>query len=219
MRELLAIEGLDKTSEMFRRKLIELSDRLALDPSMLAAVIAFESGFNPKARNPTSKATGLIQFMPDEPDKPGKPGRKGSASLLGTSIEALYDMSAERQLDYVEAYFKMIIDWKGPIETIEDHYLAVFAPAFIGRDPDTVIYAAPSQKYHQNDALDADQDGAINLTEATARVIALHEAAKARPPLFVDMTAEPPSNGIGIFGAALVVVASSWAFGRLKRVA
>lgn len=42
----------------------DVAGRLDMDPRHLAAVIAFESRFNPSAVNPYSGATGLIQFMP-----------------------------------------------------------------------------------------------------------------------------------------------------------
>jgi len=95
MRTLLAVRGLEHTTEAFRRKLIRIADRRGLNPSFLAAVIAFETGrfpFSPSAKNPFSGATGLIQFM------------KPTANHLGTTQEKLAQMTAVEQLDYGEAY-------------------------------------------------------------------------------------------------------------------
>jgi hypothetical protein len=50
---------------------------------------------DPKATNPQSFATGLIQFMP-----------KTTAPNLGTSREKLLAMSDVEQLDYVDKYFR-----------------------------------------------------------------------------------------------------------------
>ena len=56
-------------------KIEDISARLNCKPEDLMAVINAESGFNPKARNKRSGATGLIQFMPR------------TARGLGTSTE------------------------------------------------------------------------------------------------------------------------------------
>ena len=42
---------------------IEAAEARGIDPNILLAVIATESGFNPKAKNPTSSASGLTQVM------------------------------------------------------------------------------------------------------------------------------------------------------------
>jgi len=56
--------------------------------------MAFESGFDPAARNNASGATGLIQFM--EP----------TANKLGTTTKALAEMSTVKQLNYVYFHYK-----------------------------------------------------------------------------------------------------------------
>ena len=54
-----------KVSPEFREKVRSIAARIGTEPSSLMACIAFETGrtFSPKARNPGSSATGLIQFM------------------------------------------------------------------------------------------------------------------------------------------------------------
>lgn len=42
---------------------IEAAEARGIDPNILLAVIATESGFNPKAKNPNSSASGLTQVM------------------------------------------------------------------------------------------------------------------------------------------------------------
>lgn len=46
-----------------RNVLSEVASRLQVDPSHLYRLINFESGWNPKAKNPYSSARGLIQFI------------------------------------------------------------------------------------------------------------------------------------------------------------
>lgn len=51
-------------SEVVAAATVALADRLGADAYDLANLINFESGWNPAAVNPTSGASGLIQFMP-----------------------------------------------------------------------------------------------------------------------------------------------------------
>jgi len=71
----------------------EMANDLDIDPYALANVINFESGFNPAAKNPSSSASGLIQFI------------ESTAQRLGTSTAALRQMGAVQQMTYVRAYF------------------------------------------------------------------------------------------------------------------
>lgn len=73
-----------------------VAQRLGIDPNDLATVISFETGgtFDPAKRNPTSNATGLIQFMPE------------TAKGLGTTTDALAKMSFSDQMQFVEKYLR-----------------------------------------------------------------------------------------------------------------
>src|SRR5262245_63745597 len=68
-----------KVSPAFKRRVIEISAELGMDPNNLMAAMAFESGrtFRADIENPLSGAVGLIQFMP------------ATAKGLGTSTSAL----------------------------------------------------------------------------------------------------------------------------------
>jgi len=158
-RELLAIERLDRQTPAFRRELVLLSDRQGLDPSYLAAVMRFESGIDPKAQNPSSKCTGLIQFC------------KTARDMLGVTNDDLMKMSAEEQLPLVEKYFEYVQRQKKVRRTsLEDHYMAVFAPSFIGSSPSATVYSAPSDAYRLNKRLDKGGDGVISVEDATGSV-------------------------------------------------
>lgn len=132
---------------------------LGIEPDWLMAVIAFETGkkFSPCVRNAAgSGAVGLIQFMP------------ATAKRLGTTTDALAEMSAEQQLDYVYQYLK---PYKGRLKSLEDLYMAVLWPRGIGAPMDAGVSAEASPvAYRQNAGLDRDKDRTITKREATERV-------------------------------------------------
>lgn len=152
---LTLVPGMEKTSQAFRLKVINIARNLGTDPNFLMAIMSFESGLDPKARNPYSGATGLIQFMPK------------TASGLGTTTDALSRMTAEQQLDYVARYFAT---YKGRLKTLEDAYMAVLWPKAIGQGSNYVLFSRPSTAYEQNRALDINKDGNITVAEATSFV-------------------------------------------------
>ena len=100
--------------------IVALADKLGIDPAWLANVMNFESGFNPKARNPGSDASGLIQFIPP------------TAARLGVTTTTIRSMSALQQMSLVERYFA---PYKGRMRSQEDVYMVVFYPKAIG-NPD-----------------------------------------------------------------------------------
>lgn len=113
----------------YANDIVSVSDGLGIDPDWLANVINFESrGGDPAARNPTSNATGIIQFMPR------------TAENLGTSVDELREMSGSEQMKFVEKYFK---PFSGKLNSQEDVYMAVFYPVAIGdsnyRFPEKVV--------------------------------------------------------------------------------
>lgn len=111
-----------------------VAKKYSLPPQWLANLINHESAgtFNPAVRNPTSGATGLIQFMPS------------TASGLGTSTTALSKLSFQGQLPWVEKYLFNTLRNKAYICTDTsnlqtckirpdmreiDLYMAIFYPA------------------------------------------------------------------------------------------
>lgn len=74
---------------------------LGVNPNDLAAVISFETGgtFSTNARNPTSSATGLIQFMD------GSDG-KNDKKYYGNTRDEFGSMLPLQQMDYVVKYLK-----------------------------------------------------------------------------------------------------------------
>ncbi len=129
-------------------EIVRVSDGLGIDPGWLANVINFESrGGDPKARNKTSNATGLIQFMPCP---------TCTAEGLGTTIDELYEMTGLEQMYYVEKYLSKR-STKAPggrLTSQEDVYMAVFYPVAIG-NPD---YAFPEKVQRQNAGIATPKD-------------------------------------------------------------
>lgn len=166
-----AVAGIEKTSPLFRRLLVEMADRLETNADFIAAVMSVESGFNPKAQNPHGGATGLIQFMPH------------TAKTLGTTTDALFHMSAEEQLAWVEKYFKPFV---GRLHTVEDVYMTVFFPAHVGRGSDNVIAAAGSKVYELNKVLDKNKDGFITNGDVGSTAASRLAAAASKPRIPIE---------------------------------
>lgn len=146
----------------------------------LMACMAFETGetFSPSIKNAAgSGATGLIQFMP------------ATARGLGTTDLQLANMSAVDQLDYVEKYFR---PYASRIKTMADMYMAILAPAHIGKPDDYVLYDT-GLAYKLNAPLDINKDGAITKEEA-AGFVAIKLKKGLRPANVADVSwgVEPP---------------------------
>jgi len=152
-------------TEEFLSEVFAISERLDMVPEYLMAVMGHETGdetpYNPAAESP-SGAIGLIQIMPE------------NAIAMGTSAEELAAMeTAVEQLPYVEQWFsdpEFSVDFSSlEDKTLEDTYLAVFAPNRIGEDE---VYSAESDptEYEANQGLDENGDGVITAEETTANV-------------------------------------------------
>lgn len=123
----------------------------------LLRAISFETGgtFNPKAKNPGSTATGLIQFL------------EATAKELGTSTAELAKMSATEQLPFVEKYLSRWLKTKG-VENpgFGDLYAAIHYPAAVGKDDGFVLYKRGTEAYDVNSSLDSNGDGTVTKGEA-----------------------------------------------------
>lgn len=146
-------------SPAFKRKMLEVAAKHEIDPNYLMAAMAFETGetFSPAIKNPKSTATGLIQFMAT------------TARSLGTTTEALAQMSDVEQLDYVDRY---MASYTKKLKSIEDVYMAILWPAAIGKPNDDVLFNREKQPgpYAGNRGLDRDGDGSVTKEEAAAPV-------------------------------------------------
>ncbi len=148
-----ALDG--KLGSGFSAKLEQVAKNLNCDPADLLGMMQSESGLNPKAYNKNGGATGLIQFMPS------------TARSLGTTTEALMNMSAVEQLDYVEKYFSNWTGGSGQKLTGGDLYTLCFLPAYLDRE---VLCSSGDKYYSANSGLDANKDGQITKSELGNRV-------------------------------------------------
>ncbi|MFL5350718.1 MAG: hypothetical protein ACJ8AT_38600 [Hyalangium sp.] len=152
----------DRVPEDFRKKVFAISDELKVNPQYLMACMAFETEGKFKSNTPgrSSRAVGLIQFIPGKNDE-----------LLGKTTEQLKVMPEVEQLDYVQKYFRYwITAHKMPLVTLGDVYACIICPSGIGQLDDAVYYRAGDGLYEANDGLDRQKKGWITKADATAPV-------------------------------------------------
>lgn len=152
---LIFIDRIPASERMaFQNKVIQISQKLGINPNWLMLVMMSESGLNPKAQNPLKPyPVGLIQFVPD------------TAYGLGTSPQALLSMSAVQQLDYVYKYFS---SKAGQFKSVFDLYLYNFYPYAIGKPDSYVIGSERGISYDVadvNKGFDLNQDKKITVGE------------------------------------------------------
>ena len=141
----------------------EMAVRLQVKPEWLMITMCFETGgtFRANIKNRYSGATGLIQFIPT------------TAKRLGTTVTRLGNMSEVNQLAYVEKYFAPYV---GKMHSVYDCYVVVFAPAFLGKPEQQVLYRANGKtaldrrRYRYNKTLDVNKDGLITIADVRKQI-------------------------------------------------
>ena len=145
----------EKVSCEFRKKIIKIAQGLGLPQenfegaNWLMAVIALETG---RSFDPT---VGTFKSNPDDNRNGGYVGLiqfgKGASIDLGVKRSELIEMSAEKQLDYVEKYFSQK-RFQGKLKTKTDLYLAVNYPKACGHgtEKDYVVYDSSKAAYDDN---------------------------------------------------------------------
>jgi hypothetical protein len=152
----------DYLSDQFFIELKAVCGRVSCAPADMLGVMESESGVRPGEQNPSSNATGLIQFMPK--------------TLLGlgwkTGPDAFRKLNAEQQLPFVEAYFKPWISFG--LSSAGRLYQAVFLPGTLRESNESTVIAAKNGPnagaYQSNVGLDMNRDGAITVSDLTARI-------------------------------------------------
>jgi len=115
-------------------RLVEVARAVGTHPYWLADLIHYESGgsWSSSKRNPQPPhAVGLIQFLPS------------TARRLGTTDQALSELSALEQLDWVERYLLTVElgEWPDdprpvPLDTLQALAMSVYHPPSRTSDPD-----------------------------------------------------------------------------------
>lgn len=129
--------------------ILDGAKKLGINPNDLAAVISFETGgtFNTNARNPTSSATGLIQFMEGSDNKV-------DGKYFGMTRDQFGSLLPLQQMDHVVSYLKG--RGIGPGAGVAEVYDAV---AGYG-------YKRGSAGYESNKVWDVNKDGVVAKGEA-----------------------------------------------------
>lgn len=143
------ISKVTENQKEFGEKVIAIGEDIGVPPSGLMVVMNNESGLNHRIKNPTSTATGLIQFT------------EATAKDLGTTTAALKAMSNVEQLDYVKEYFTKY-GYNDRINDVGDTYLAVFYPLALYKDDD---WEFPKWAVDANKIFDVNKDGKLTKAE------------------------------------------------------
>ncbi|WP_212002079.1 peptidoglycan DD-metalloendopeptidase family protein [Chitinophaga sp. HK235] len=167
----------------FRKKVINIAQKLQADPNHLMTCMAFEtggsflphllSGYRP-ANTPapevitdkqlSNHAVGLVQFT-------GTAIRDINQRFKSTiSKKQLTMMTAEDQLDYVYQY---LLHFKGRLNTLEDFYMTILKPEGTGKHEDYIVFSKQKdfelhdQWYEKNKGLDSNHDFTITKKEVS----------------------------------------------------
>lgn len=182
---LIAVPGLrENTSPDFRKRLFDIATELVPSNAdnmadWMVTCMSRETGgsFSPQQRPPGTKSTnklsalGLFQFIGSTYGNINK--------RLGTkySFDSVYAMSAIEQLDVCRDYLIMIAKGKNKspdklYTKLEYVYLAIFAPAYVGKPLETATYSKEEKNsnYEDNKGLDKDGDGNITVGEVSAAI-------------------------------------------------
>lgn len=199
---LLYIDQVQENQSTFEQKVNEIAKALGINPDWLMIIFMSESGINSKIKNSIG-ATGLIQFLPS------------TAISLGTTTDALQQMTNVEQLDYVYKYFA---PYAGRINDAKDLYLITFFPAAIGKADDWVLQTSTlpaSTIASQNKGIDLNGDGQITVGEFKQwvqnklPVDALPDEAKDPTEIqkYIAYTKQPTNWGrIGLIIVALIAL-------------
>lgn len=173
--------------------------RLMQKPSIqaeLAWCVEIESSWVPSIQHPKSKATGLIQFTP------------GTATKLGTTVEAIRTMSRAEQAPLISKYFFMVAEGRKATE-VGDLYLLIAAPSGFSRPDYHIVYPVGSPGWEQNPTWRLPGDGPCTVGSIRRR---------GKPPgELPDALGIPfPSLGGGDVGTGLLILAGLWYLARSK---
>ena len=148
----------DDLSDAFFQDLIDVCDRLRIDPTDLLGVMMAESSVKASARNAASNASGLIQFLPSTLAHLGWTG----------TPQSFRQLTADQQLPFVEAHFRPYVHFG--LDSAARVYQVVFLPSSLslGSGMGAVIAkkgGLNSAVYDRNRGLDTDFNGAITVGE------------------------------------------------------
>ena len=134
-------------------KLGQIADKYGIPVEWLANLINHESAgtFNPAIQNRTTRATGLIQFMP----------RTAAGSPYNTTTDYLKTLNFSQQLDYVDMYLgknlRKVLDETGKVKPTfnqTDLFMTIFYPVAVGNP----TYPFPTNVQNANGGIKTPMD-------------------------------------------------------------
>lgn len=114
-----------------QQALQNIADMIGANIIDLAALIQFESGWDPQAKNPYSSAKGLIQFIDSTAQELGFANSAELIMLHPTKLSQLRGPVAE--------YFARRYAQYGPLNTKHKLSMSVFYPAYINQPSDQIF--------------------------------------------------------------------------------
>lgn len=146
--------------EVFKDTSAYFASKLQVPLSWYLAITYHESQFNPKAKNPYSTATGILQFT------------ASTARLLHTSTAKLRKMTCVEQSPYAYRYFEIGIEKFGKFVSATDMYLWALLPysRIHAKEPKYVLMRIGDMYYAGNSGLDTNGDGLVQVFEITNRI-------------------------------------------------
>ena len=151
-----------KLGEGFSAGVAALAQKYGCSETDLIGLMYSECGLNPTLVNEIG-ATGLIQFIPE------------TAASLGTSTEALANMSAVEQLEYVDKFLGQYLQ-EGGNYSGGDLYATIFLPAY--RDQEILTSSGDGTGYYEgNSGLDVDGNGDISKSDLDQRIANKYQEA------------------------------------------
>ena len=166
-RDVLKVRGIEKTSTEFRKRLVQISDELNMNPDHIAAVIALESAgtFSPTVRcsYKGDDGVGLLQWPSWILSKLDPPR---------TTPELLM-MTATEQLDVVKDFFLTVKNNIWVLDTFPKVSIACAAPNYLRIAGDIGALAIDRDRdgiksYNNFKRFDTDRDGKIYIRDLIA---------------------------------------------------
>jgi len=147
----------------------------------LDRMVQLESEWDPAAQQPVTKASGLIQIMPNHLKRWG---------ITPAEVQA---MTAWEQTPLVGRYFREANAF-GRWSTPGDTYLAIAAPSFLGRPNSAVAFPVGSRAWQANPAWRSAGNGDItvgSIREVLLRGLPGHPRPRKRKPGGIIHQEEP----------------------------
>ena len=155
----------DATLDTFYAHLEVVADNLEVPRQWLEAVIFNESSFDASVSNLRgSGAQGLIQFMPE------------TCKTFKIDYKKLKNLGPVEQLPLIYKYLNYYKERDGAFQSLGDLYVAVLLPG-VRKSPKKVLYSKPSKRYKQNDSLDENKDGRVDVVDIDMRMARLYPSA------------------------------------------